>query len=64
VKLSVNTPKSFIRLYFSIEGSSQGRISLLGGPGLKYVRGPLHYDKPTVGHKKYCLKSCIPEREW
>jgi len=28
-----------------------GRISLLGGPGLKYVRGPLHYDKQTVGHK-------------
>jgi len=29
----------------------QGRISLLGGPRLKYVRGPFHYDKQTVDHK-------------
>src|SRR6218665_2967903 len=26
--------------------------------------GPLPCDKQTVDHKKYCLKSCIPEREW
>jgi len=29
----------------------QGRISLLGGPRLKYVRGPFHYDKQMVDHK-------------
>ena len=30
---------------------TQGRISLLGGPRLKYVRGPFQYDKQTVDHK-------------
>ena len=41
--------KNFVYNYSGVRG--QGRISLLGGPRLKYVRGPFHYDKQTVDHK-------------
>jgi len=59
VSIAVSTPinhqsiTSQSPIYRSHIGQApgQGRISLLGGPRLKYVRGPFHYDKQTVDHR-------------
>ena len=48
------------------EGGRGRAGSAYAALGKNMSRGPLHYDKQAVhmGHTKYCLKSCVPEREW